>query len=280
MITYVKGDIFNSPAQVITNTVNTEGFMGKGIALEYKKRFPKMYEAYKKKCISGELTVGNLMLYKEDRRWILLFPTKKEWRRKAQIEYIEAGLSKLADNWDRLGIHSIAMPKLGCGNGGLEWNDVKSMIKKYLGRIPIDVYVYTDEYEDKSAKKEDISDLEKWQRGELNLKGYDLFKKKLINELTKKGKIILSDGHYCVIDHDKNIVIDGNVVYDSDMIWTWNYVRNAKVVTQEEAKNIDKDMFCQILELMFIINYVSRIYVSKDDDTFTREPNAYQYIVA
>ena len=129
MITYIKGNIFESPAQVITNTVNTQGVMGKGIALEFKKRYPEMFKCYKEKCDAKEFKTGSLMLYKEYDKWILLFPTKSEWRKKSELSYIEKGLRKFADNLDKQGINSIAFPKLGCGNGGLDWKDVKPLMK-------------------------------------------------------------------------------------------------------------------------------------------------------
>ena len=280
MITFIKGDIFNSPAQVITNTVNTEGVMGKGIALAFKKRFPGMYEAYKRKCESGEFNVGNLMLYKEKNKWILLFPTKKEWRKNSKMEYIESGLAKLADNWDKLGIHSIALPKLGCGNGGLEWREVKALMIKYLSRIPIDVYIYTDEYKDKAVVPDNISELEKWGRGELELEGYDLFKHNVINELNDKRRVILPEGHFCELDDDDNVVIDGEKVMESEIIWAWNFVRNSKVVSKEDIEKKGEECLYPILELMIVLHYASRIYASKDDGNYSREPNAYQYIAA
>ena len=88
MIEYIEGDIFDSPAQVIVNTVNTVGVMGKGLALSFKKRYPDMFESYKKVCEKHQLTIGKLMLYKEADHWILLYPTKENWRIPSILEYL------------------------------------------------------------------------------------------------------------------------------------------------------------------------------------------------
>lgn len=144
MIKYIEGDIFKSPAQVIVNTVNTVGVMGKGIALSFKQRYPKMFEQYKKVCDKHQLTIGKLMLVYEADYWLLLFPTKESWRNPSKIEYIEKGLMKFVQTYADKGITSAAFPKLGCGNGGLDWKEVKPLMEKYLNKLPIDIYIYLD----------------------------------------------------------------------------------------------------------------------------------------
>jgi O-acetyl-ADP-ribose deacetylase (regulator of RNase III) len=143
MVTYVQGDIFQSPAQVLTNAVNCVGVMGKGIALEFKNRFVGLFEAYETLCDKGEVKPGQPYLWENDRVQILNFPTKRHWRDDSRIEDIEAGLKFLAENYAKMGIDSLAMPALGCGLGGLSWSDVQPLIDKYLGSIvDLDVYVY------------------------------------------------------------------------------------------------------------------------------------------
>lgn len=142
MIKYLEGDIFTSPAQVIVNTVNTVGVMGKGIALSFKKAYPEMYKAYREACEDNTFHMGKLMLWREVDHWILLFPTKENWRNPSKLEYIEQGLKKFVETYFEMGITSIAFPRLGCGNGGLDWNDVKALMEKYLKPLPIDVYIY------------------------------------------------------------------------------------------------------------------------------------------
>jgi len=143
MIIYKTGDIFRSNAQVITNTVNCVGVMGKGLALTYKKKFPEMYNDYKNRCDRGEVNPGTPYLWENDSVQILNFPTKRHWKQKSFLPDIEEGLKYLSQNYDELGISSIALPPLGCGLGGLNWNDVKNLINKYLGPlVDLDVYVY------------------------------------------------------------------------------------------------------------------------------------------
>lgn len=142
MIKYVEGNIFGSPSKIIVNPVNTVGVMGKGIALEYKKRYPEMFIQYRSLCEKGLLDIGKLCLWKKSDKWILLFPTKKHWRDPSKLEYIEQGLIRFVDNWDKLGADSIAFPRLGCGNGGLDWNIVKPLMEKYLNKIPMQILIY------------------------------------------------------------------------------------------------------------------------------------------
>ena len=117
MIPYVKGDIFQSPAQGI---VNTGGVMEKGLALEFRKRYPDRYLAYRENCRKKKLKIGTLMLPYEPNHWILLFPTKEDQREPSHIEYIKEGGEKFVKTFEKKGITSIAFPRLGCGNGGLD----------------------------------------------------------------------------------------------------------------------------------------------------------------
>jgi O-acetyl-ADP-ribose deacetylase (regulator of RNase III) len=142
MIEYIEGDIFKSPAQVIVNTVNTMGVMGKGLALEFKQRYPEMFAQYRTACEKKQLTIGKLMLWYAPDYWILLFPTKENWRKPSKLEYIEKGLIKFVQTYADKSITSIAFPKLGCGNGELNWDDVRPLMENYLKNLPIDVYIY------------------------------------------------------------------------------------------------------------------------------------------
>lgn len=137
------GDMFSSEAQTLVNTVNCVGIMGKGIALEFKKQFPLMFEDYVHRCERKAVKLGEPYLF-EDKSGvkILNFPTKDHWRSSSRISDIEKGLTYLAEHYDEWGITSMAMPPLGCGNGGLEWSQVGPLIYRKLHRLPIDVEVY------------------------------------------------------------------------------------------------------------------------------------------
>jgi O-acetyl-ADP-ribose deacetylase (regulator of RNase III) len=145
-IELVRGNIFNTKAQVVVNTVNCVGVMGKGIALVYKLRYPKMFDLYKEHCKSKLIGIGKLWLYKgePDAPWVLNFPTKFHWKYPSKLEYIEKGLQKFLDTYNVQGIQSIAFPLLGAHNGGLDRDEVYQLMTSYLSKceIPIEIFEY------------------------------------------------------------------------------------------------------------------------------------------
>ena len=143
-IKQINGNIFNSKCQTIVNTVNCVGVMGKGIALVHKLRYPKMYEEYKQHCKNKLIKTGSLWLYnkQENSPWILSFPTKFHWKYPSKIEWIEQGLQKFVDTYEKKGITSIAFPLLGTHNGGLDTNKVRKLMTEYLGKCNIDIEIY------------------------------------------------------------------------------------------------------------------------------------------
>ena len=125
-------DLLKQQADAIINTVNCVGIMGKGIALQFKKAFPENYKAYAKACKNNEVKIGKMFVYQTGfldsnihSKYIINFPTKEHWRGNSKIEYIEEGLDDLYNVIQNLNIKTLAMPPLGCGNGGLNWSDVK-----------------------------------------------------------------------------------------------------------------------------------------------------------
>lgn len=136
------GDLLKSSADALVNTVNCEGYMGKGIAYQFKLRFPNTNQDYINACKSGELTIGKLHYFKEDEKIIINFPTKNKWRAKSKMEYVEKGLNELVKLIKELGIQSIAIPPLGSGNGGLIWSEVKNLIEKKLSVVDEEVQIY------------------------------------------------------------------------------------------------------------------------------------------
>ncbi len=157
---YVNGNIFDSQAEAIVNTVNTVGVMGKGIALQFKRIFPHNYKTYKEACANGDIAIGKLLLTKESslhtgEKIIINFPTKKHWRNPSQYSYIEKGLEDLIRIIEENQINSIAIPPLGAGNGGLDWEKVKEIIEDKLKQVDIDIYIYEPGYETKEALKQE-----------------------------------------------------------------------------------------------------------------------------
>lgn len=143
MFKEVEGNIFNSNKQVIVNTVNCVGVMGKGIALECKLRYPEMFKAYKKYCDQKKLLPGTLQLWKNSDPWILNFPTKIHWKDPSKFEYLEKGLDKFINTYNQKGIKSISFPLLGASLGGLPEDKVFQLMKNRLENIlDLDVEVY------------------------------------------------------------------------------------------------------------------------------------------
>ena len=139
MIETATGNLLEADADALVNTVNCVGYMGKGIALQFKQAFPENNTAYERACKAGELQPGRMFIF-ETRcmigpKYIINFPTKRHWRGKSQIEDIEAGLSALVQDVRRLDIKSIAVPPLGCGLGGLNWDEVRPRIERAFSAI-------------------------------------------------------------------------------------------------------------------------------------------------
>ena len=142
MIRYVKGNIFNSQMETIVNPVNCVGVMGKGLALEYKKRYPALFLSYKSACARNLIIPGRVYVSRQQDKKVLLFPTKDHWKDPSKYEYIDSGLSYFAKNYKDLNIQSCAFPRIGCGLGGLDWEKVKALLEKHLGDLDIEIEVY------------------------------------------------------------------------------------------------------------------------------------------
>lgn len=140
MIEITQGNLLEAPTEALVNTVNTVGVMGKGIALQFKQAYPEMFRAYKIACKANEVKLGKAHVFDmgglaSGPRWIINFPTKGHWHAGSRKSDIESGLLDLVDTIKRLNIHSIAVPPLGCGLGGLDWTDIRPLIESTLGRL-------------------------------------------------------------------------------------------------------------------------------------------------
>ena len=155
-----KDNIFTSDCQTLVNTINCVGIMGAGIALEFKLRHPAMFDKYVEHCKNKMIDIGKLWIYKppvdsKDQRWVLNFPTKRDWKHPSKIEYLEAGLKKFVGTYQSKGIKSIAFPVLGSTSGGINEEESLSVMREYLDQctIPVEIYRYDltaldDLYED------------------------------------------------------------------------------------------------------------------------------------
>ncbi len=166
MITFTQGNLLEADAEALVNTVNTVGVMGKGIALMFKEHFPENFFLYKEACKKQEIVIGRVFATERrdvtgGPRWIINFPTKEHWRSPSKLEWIRAGLNDLRRFIEEHSITSIALPPLGSGNGGLDWQDVRPLIERSLDSlsdVAIIVYEPTSKYQN-VAKREGVEKL-------------------------------------------------------------------------------------------------------------------------
>jgi O-acetyl-ADP-ribose deacetylase (regulator of RNase III)/uncharacterized protein YwgA len=162
MVKYLTGNILESDAQALINTVNTVGVMGKGIALQFKKAYFNNFKAYSEACKRKEVQVGKLFVTKDSNlnsgeKYIINFPTKTDWRKPSEYSYIESGLDDLINVLTSNNIKSVAIPPLGAGNGGLDWEKVKRIIEDKLGKLDMEIIVYEPtKYIKEKLKKERV----------------------------------------------------------------------------------------------------------------------------
>ena len=155
MLTYVQGNLFESPARVLVNAVNTMGVMGRGVAKQFRDIYPEMYASYRRACARKDLSIGGLMLHRTPHKSILNFPTKQHWLYPSKLEYIEAGLQTFVTCHERYALTSVAFPQLGCGTGGLDWeSEVRPLMEHYLAALPVDAFVYIHDGPDRPGRRE------------------------------------------------------------------------------------------------------------------------------
>lgn len=147
MIEFKTGNLLNADVEALVNTVNCVGVMGKGIALQFKQAYPDNYREYEKVCRVQELQPGKMATVRvaslTNPKYIINFPTKVHWKGKSRLEYIKTGLEALITEIRELGITSIAVPPLGCGNGGLQWSVVRPMIEEAFEQVPeVEIWLY------------------------------------------------------------------------------------------------------------------------------------------
>ena len=147
MISYTTGNLLDAEADALVNPVNTVGIMGAGVALMFRKKFEENFRAYAAACKRGDMKTGRMFVTERNvvlgPRWIINFPTKQHWRAKSQLSWVAEGLVDLRCVIERNGIPSVALPALGCGNGGLDWADVRLKIDEALGDLTdVSVQVY------------------------------------------------------------------------------------------------------------------------------------------
>lgn len=269
MIEYIQGDIFDSPAQVIVNTVNTVGVMGKGLALSFKQRYPAMFERYKLMCDKKLLTVGKLMLFYEPDHWLLMFPTKENWRNPSKLEYIEKGLMKFVTTYADKGITSIAFPRLGCGNGELDWNDVRPLMERYLKNLPIDVYIYLGNNPENVPEHKMQKKTVEWLRANAKDMSFQGMKDDLTDLSAMLPYSYQNEGiRYEMSMRDelvlKNLSTNETLAMTEDELYSlWDQIRSSCVFAVERVPG----SWQQVYGLLYCLGYLSKIklYDSSSD---------------
>ncbi|MFD1124850.1 macro domain-containing protein [Lentilactobacillus raoultii] len=270
MIIYTKTSLFKSPAKVLVNTVNTVGVMGKGIALEFKRLYPRMFHQYQHFCENGQLSIGKLWLYKSPSKWILNFPTKKNWRNKSKIEYLEVGLQKFVENYRRLGITSVSFPELGTGNGGLNWDrEVRPIMEKYLSKLPIRVYIHLYNKDNQGAEYMTVKETQIWLNSQPSLLSYLEVLQELRKGLTTHpipGVYLPSSIHEGPMTQAIHVKHNSTDYYLTrfDLDETWNSLRNSGILLPINypgiiEKNNDYDLYNQI---WMNLNFITKTTIS------------------
>ncbi len=281
MITYVNSNLFTSPAKVLVNTVNTEGVMGKGIAKDFKTLFPEMFKEYQIKCENGELDIGKLHLFKTPNKWILNFPTKKHWRQRSKIEYIEAGLRKFRLVQLPWRIFSISFPRLGCGNGELDWeSQAKPLMEKHLSSLPLDAFIHLSgpdigipEHKNKAEMKkwltsepESLPFSEVWEDIKQALNGHNSLKS--INSEVFNS-IIVEDPVGLKIERKDDTF---TIPYE-ELLTLWQTLREKGVLTiYDMYRELDRE-YEYIFKVFSLLEYVKPIFASSKRD-LDREPQS------
>lgn len=273
MILYVKQNIFESPAQVLVNAVNTVAVMGKGIAKQYKQLYPEMYKQYRYFCERNMLDIGKLWLYKDETKWILSFPTKEHWRNPSKIEYIEAGLKKFVETYEEKGIHSISFPQLGTGNGGLDWeSEVKPLFEKYLKNLPIPVFVHIVDKHSTFKEHDNIAETKKWLQSDPSVLSVDYVWEDLVHTLEKQNdKVGLWSIRY-ETDELKIVIENGHVIefYKEDLYDLWIKLRDfGYLFAHDFPENYRANRSSQkILRLLTILSYIELIQAENQKNQF------------
>ncbi len=274
MLIHVRGDLFESPAQVLVNTVNTVGVMGKGIAKRFKAIYPKMFREYQDLCERGVLTIGGLHLYKTAHKWILNFPTKKHWRQASRLEYIEAGLKTFTDTYAEAGIHSVAFPALGCGNGQLNYREqVEPLMHRYLKRLPIAVFIHSALPQESAPEHLDQQAIDAWLRSEPRSLAYEEVSRDLRRALAKHPTLKTTNGgifRAAFSDSSLRVTANGRTYSfsEDDLLEFWQQLRQHGFVYRNIAPAHMRVSY--LMPIFALLKYVRVVHVSKSDEGLSR----------
>jgi len=269
MLIYRRTSLMESTAQTLVNTVNCVGVMGKGIALEFKKREPAMFEAYSRICADKKLKPGTLWLWKESPQWVLNFPTKLHWKNPSRLEWIESGLQKFVDRHTDLGIREISFPRLGCGNGGLDWDDVRPLMERYLSELKIRVYIH--DYHKDVGIPEHLEDVARNVEQSVHpLASFEGFLEGIESVIKVSGGSLedLTSGEpFAAKTTDEGVTLEmagTSWSMDRDDLWgVWVNLRRGFVTKEQAGWTIADDGGRALISLMSLLPHVRPIEIQK-----------------
>jgi O-acetyl-ADP-ribose deacetylase (regulator of RNase III) len=275
MYQYVEGNLFETPAQTLVNTVNTVGAMGKGIAKEFKRLFPDMFVEYQKHCESKKLDIGSLWLYPTRNKWVLSFPTKKHWRQPSRIEYIEAGLKTFAAHYNEMRITSAAFPRIGCGNGELDWEEVRPLMDRYLKKLPIDIYVYEKSIPI-APEHQNLRQMREWLQTEPSSYPFAEFRRDLEKLFGSSAEFRTVDGSIYAVEVSESATIitlngdDSTILWEGDefsfgWLQLWQFIRDRGICTENDLIQMGFRQTKAIVSSLLQLQYLQRLVIRSTD---------------
>ena len=272
MAVYVNGDLFQSPARTLVNTVNTQGVMGKGLALTFKKLYPAMFTEYQALCESGRLQIGSLFLYRDSPKNVLNFPTKTTWKRPSTVDYIRAGLARFRATYAEMGVDSIAFPPLGCGNGELDFaTQVQPLMHEYLNDLPIQVFIHPPLPHGERPEHHDIPTIKAWLRSDPGSLALDEVWQDLAERFREEVQLeTLRRGNpfsvaYAPAKHALRVTVGPRSLLftQEDIALAWSQLRYHGLLTSSGMPNELAKRSTHLLPILAELPYVEPVAVSE-----------------
>jgi hypothetical protein len=268
MIVYVQGDLFQSPAKVLINPVNTVGVMGKGVAAEFKRFYPGLFETYVRLCKEKRFEVGQLHLYRTPHKWVLNFPIHGHWREPVRVETLEAGLQKFVAVYAEQGITSVSLPV----PPGLNWNsEARPLMEAYLDPLPVLIYVH---HLDEASTARNTRSIAAWLNSVPHEVSFDKLWRDVLRLLKRKTDYQTEDGTAFTVRQDekarsRSLVfhVEGEHIFLSESLLSdlWAYVRGAGYCLPGNLP-AGLELYAPYLVGLFShLDYVSPVQLSTND---------------
>jgi len=247
-----------------------------------------MFQQYQMFCEKKQFQVGLLWLYKTNHKWVLNFPTKRDWKQPSKIEYIEIGLEKFVSSYADKGITSIAFPMLGCGNGGLNWEEeVRPLMEQYLKNLPIDIYIHLYQKDPFETEQRNIQEIKKWLKSEPESLPF--------SELWEDISLVLSqENSYFTLDkkigftakiiekpiEGLEIKCDGQLfhVYTEQLIDLWQHIRSLGFLMMSSMSYEMESYAPYLISILDQLSYLKPVLISSNYQEMSRNPIGLQYI--